>query len=113
MITVRFQTGICVTYNNGNKLELCDNGAIKILQRDAGQQLWILAMIPAGTNCVIEHVAPCKFENPLEGKTVDSAIRLLTADAHGIRTAPSHFIKKLKLMLNDFNAKTYQWKDAQ
>jgi hypothetical protein len=111
MITVRFPTGVSVTYNTANEINRTASGNVELCRRDAEQKLWLIALVPAGTDCVIEHTAPCKFENPIECATVDAAIRMLTRDGKAIRSAPSYFVKKLKLMLTEFNGKTHQWRD--
>lgn len=108
MITVRFQTGVSVTYNNANWAIWMENGRTKLLTKQDGG---VVAMVPS--DAIVEFSMPGRFENPIEGKTAEAALRLLTNDANSLRRLPSYHIKKLKLMLSDFNAKTHQWKDAQ
>jgi hypothetical protein len=42
----------------------------------------------------------------------EKAIRLLTSNAPALRSAPPFLVGKLKLMLSDFNAKTFTWRNT-
>ncbi len=110
MITVRFNTGVSVSYNSANKLEPMANGGTKILQEYPNGKLWLVAMVPAGAACVIEHLAPCRFENPVEGMTAESAVKLLV-QGDGLRRATSYWVSRLKELLQNFDRRTNQWKE--
>ena len=68
-----------------------------------------IEVICATCSQTIAQVGVASSDATLE-PSVDSAARLL---AERVRTAPPLFLARLKRALSDFNAKTFQWKDAQ
>lgn len=108
MITVRFPSGVSLTYNTATYIERT-NDHVDICYRDANQKGWKLAEVPK--DCVIEYTAACKIENPTTGLTSESAIRLLLQSDAMLRSAPLYLLGQLKAKLADFNRKTYAWKD--
>lgn len=110
MITVRFSTGVSITYNTATTIKRLQDGGMEICRKDEKGQLWLIALIAPRADCVIEHVTPCRMENPVEGKTIESAVKML-AEAEDLRKAPSYWLSRLKKRLEDFDRRTNQWKE--
>ena len=104
MITVRFPTGLAVTYNKANFLSW---GSINWEIRESKDGKWI-ASIPAGTNCIVEVVYPCKVENTNQVQSLDSAALLVRMELKRLRVED---LRALKYSLENFNRQTGKWRD--
>lgn len=106
MLRIRFPNGQCVTYNHATDHNRDVDGNIEVTRRDGEKNFWV-ALIPKGTNCIIEHVEPCAVRNPLQSQAPESACK--TVLQH-LRTLPSHQVRELKTALRDFNARSQCWR---
>lgn len=111
MITVRFSTGVSITYNSATQIDFRNNGGIQLVKKDEQGKLWLVAEISPGTQCVFEYVKPCTFENPIEGVTIEGAVKLLVNN-EAVRKAPSYWVCRLKEILQEFNRKTNRWRET-
>jgi hypothetical protein len=71
----------------------------------------VVAVIPNGTSCVFDFGWP-PMQNPVEGQTIEAAIRKLNWGAN-IRKAPHEQLQKLKRSLDEYNAKQGFWREEQ
>jgi hypothetical protein len=105
MATIRFSTGVCIYYESARSYRI-DADVIYLFNSDQKT----VAVIPREADCVIDWANPY-ISNPVEAKTVESAIALLNNTA-AIKHAPSSALARLKRILADFNAKRSAWKDS-
>ena len=67
MMTVRFQNGTAVQFNNAHWLVHGDNATWILKDKKDGQ---IQAFIQANAGCLVEFVTPCRVYNPVESAKV-------------------------------------------
>jgi hypothetical protein len=62
----------------------------------------------------LKSFCPAHSEKIRESQTLpaEKAVRLLINNPSAIRTAPPYLVSKLKLMLSDFNGKTFTWRNS-
>jgi hypothetical protein len=100
MITVRFPTGVSVTYNDGDRDQPHRTPATSsCAAATLDQKLWLIAHGPGRHRTASSSTPrPASSRTPSKAQTVDAAIRMLTRD--GIRpsgAAPAWLVvKKLK-----------------
>jgi hypothetical protein len=107
VITVRFPNGQAVTYNDACFLR-------------HGEDLWTLftadpakggktvALIQTGAGVLVEFVKPCSVVNGLT--STDNLDALAERLIRNLRNVPTSRLKRLKLALREFNAKTWRWR---
>ncbi len=107
MLTVRFPTGVAITYNNATKLYYNDDRWVLFTDdKEKGGQ-WVCS-IQKGAGAIVEAIHACAVENPAANPTGNGAVDLLIGN---IRSVTSWSLKRLKVALRDFNARTMSWKD--
>ena len=88
MMTVRFSTGISVTYNDANYVEPRE-GHFRLSSKSGGGGFFI-AMIPK--DAIVEAVRPCRVESrPLD---VQSAAALILEKPEALRYADAAALKR-------------------
>lgn len=106
MLTVRFPTGVSVTYNTANYLHR-ENDVWRLYTAKDGE--WVASISPA-SGCLVEAIPACKVENP----TTDANRRtmLLNVVKHLREYSYMDFdlLIQLKRELKDFDAKARGWK---
>jgi len=104
-MTVRFQTGFSVVYNDANYVSR-QSGFSDLYTNKEGR--WI-AQVP--NTAIIETVKACRFENPDKKLTIESALELLVGH---VREIDSYYLREklalLKTQLQPFNARTKTWR---
>ena len=109
MITVRFPTGMSITYNCGWYIQHpADRWAI--YDKDPAKGGLLIAMIQASAGALVEWTAPCRIENPAAGQTDEKLIEGLAEYPERLRQGRTIHLAALKRELQDFDARTGCWK---
>jgi hypothetical protein len=110
MLTVRFPTGIAVTYNTAMFLKSgASSWRLYTADPDRGGQ-WV-ASIQVSAGASVEAVGACRIENPVEDLTSDHALRRVTAEVADLaRRYPSQ-VAALKRALTQFDSRTRSWRE--
>lgn len=109
MIRVRFPNGQMVQYNNANYLVWGTRDyPFHRMYADKDQKN-IQAAVPV--DCIIEWVNPCKIENPLVGKTAESALDMMIESVRTLKGwGFADRLKTLKKIMSGYDAKRSRWK---
>ncbi|MBP8055163.1 MAG: hypothetical protein KA314_04945 [Chloroflexi bacterium] len=108
MMSVLFPTGVRVTYNEARFLRYVNMG-IELYTADPTKDQkarWVVT-IPASTGCIVEAEPASKTVIP--GQLNDAGLGEKVLDR--LRHIPSWRLKELKTALNEFDARSKQWKD--
>ena len=109
MITVRFPSGVAVTYSDANDVQFCADHISICYKNEKGTRFW-RAAVQLQAGCVIEWTKPCEVTaSPLPSP--DAAIdRLLELHKAGeLRGCASWKLQGLKRALQRFNARSGSW----
>lgn len=116
MITVRFPSGLSVTYNDANYLTHSST-AHQLWQRKnaAGQGEGFIASIQSSAGAIVEYVKPCRVERVAENLTPETALVLLVQHIRDIRptnrcSGVATNLRSLKGILKQFNSTRATWK---
>jgi len=101
-ITVRFSTGLAVTYREANFLVQAFDGKMQQLYTNSDKKNFVAA-VPV--DAIVEFYSPSRIEH--NGKTPDQAAALLLDDIRQV--SPSNLVK-LKRLLQQFDARQWRWK---
>ena len=104
MITVRFPSGLAVTYNQANMIEWASDFA-SLKNKGTGQ---LFATVNTGGGAIIEWNTPCEVKTPSQTPTLDSASDLTLAELRRVRY---EILVSLKEELEKFNRQTGKWRD--
>lgn len=70
----------------------------------------LTAFVPAGADCIVEWITPCRVENPLQAMTLKAAIALVR-NACEARTPDLRFqLAEVKGLLAGLNRQTLKWR---
>lgn len=109
MMTVRFPSGVAVTYNNANFLSYKTSAwELHTGNPDKGGS-WVCS-IPLSTGCIVEVVQPCVVENAT--LTLKKALAHLANPVESLRGCDNYSLARLKRKLTCFNARTRCWRAA-
>lgn len=113
MMTVRFPSGLSITYNNANFINRSTDG-IRLYpsMEDSHANINMIAFIQSSAGAVIESVIPCKTELLLKELTDTELLkefkkRLQLKEFKGYSN--SWELSNIKKMLKSFNCKTAKW----
>ena len=102
MLTVRFASGLSLTYNAAYYIE-CFDGGWHLYTKKGGS--WIAT---ANGDCIIEAEPPCAISSrPLDLAAAIAVVREQMREA-GYRDAEA--LAELKLELKDLNRQTLRWR---
>src|SRR5688500_18794169 len=104
VFTVRYPTGLAVTYNRAGYLVYLANGGFELYKRQDGP--WVVT-IQAGAGAAVESQRACRSE--FEAMTVEKAARYLAERPEELKALPIYIARDLKRALTAFNAKTGSW----
>lgn len=108
MITVRFPTGVAVTYNEAN-FASWSGDRVRLLTKEGGT---LVASVGNGGGVIIEWRRPCQIENPFTGETAERALKCLIENVRNLRGYSSRLkLAALKRELANFDCRDHQWKD--
>jgi hypothetical protein len=107
VITVRYSTGLAVTYNDARYTVTTDRGVWLYDQADENARK-LIAIIQASAGAAIEHRRACRAE--VEGMTVEKAARHLAEHPGELEQLPPHVARDLKRALNAFDARKGVWR---
>ncbi len=110
MITVRFPTGVSLTYNADWYTQHPREDGWKIYDRMPEKGGTIIAMIQPSAGAIMEWSAPCRIENPAAGQTDRKTIEGLAEQPERLRQGSTHHLAAIKRALADFDARTGSWK---
>ena len=110
MITVRYPTGHTVVYNDANYLVRGDVWAILY---DSKTDQNMIASISAQSGASIEFVQPCNIKTDFN--TLDDALSYVNSNLDTTESCDTwgkrfKFLKELKAMLHDFDARSGRWR---
>jgi hypothetical protein len=105
-ITVRYPTGIVVTYNDAHFLTHGE-GQWKLSDKDPSKGGRYVAFIQASAGVIVEFDRACKVETVT--LDVAKAAQILAGDATELKKQPFGVLRDLKRLLAHFNAKTGGW----
>lgn len=107
MMTVRFSTGVSITYNDANFISwaIDRNGFHKLYTEQGGD---LIAYVPG--EALIEWRQYCKMENPTTGMTYKHALEIVTEHIKEFNNGSGHNLVKIKRALQDFDGRTLCWK---
>lgn len=108
MMTVRYPTGVAVTFNDANWLTPLNDGSWDLYTAEPAKGGRWVARVQAGAGATLEVVRATKVE------TADMDVRKaaeLLADRDGeLERLPGYVLRVLKARLARFNAKTWTWR---
>lgn len=107
MITLRFPSGVAVTYNDANFLQYKDP-FVRLMTAAPEKQGRLVAVVPYSSGVVVGFVKPCRVEDVARKQTIEGAVELLVRDIRSARNTSE--VARLKLALRAFNAKRHAWK---
>ena len=110
MFIVRFPSGVSITYNTAQFLRYRDDQRRWILYTsdpDKPGAEWVASIQPS-SGAIVESIHACTVENPAANPTGNGAVGLLIEN---IRSVTSWNLKRLKVVLRDFNMRTMSWKE--
>lgn len=105
MLTVRFATGISVTYNTARFLSR-ESECWKLYTADPNKGGAWIASIQPSAGAIVEAIDACKVEQA--ALSVAEAARLLSSTDE-LGRLDSSVVRRLKAKLAGFNAKTLRW----
>lgn len=106
MLTIRFPTGLVVTYNAAIRVRTF-NGCFK-LYSDVKCEQWI-ASISLSSGAIVESQTPCSIRNSLA--SVDQLDQLTQrVDRYEFSYSEICALSRLKTALNSLNARKKEWK---
>ncbi len=108
MFIVRFPSGVSITYNSANHLDYDYDGRwrLYIAPENKGGR-WVASIQPAA-GVIVQSTRAREAENPGANPSGVEAVEMLMQNLKSV----SHWqLKKLKLALANYNARTYSWKD--
>lgn len=108
MLTVRFGSGLAITYNDANHVQWnAPEGGHTLYTRSGGQ---LVATVPEGA--IIEFRRPCVISKPHEAEDLDNAIRVVADALEGQPgcNGARHRLADIKRYLRDFDARTMDWR---
>lgn len=106
MMTVRFPSGVSVTYNDASWLKYGQHAHELFTADPSKGGLWIVS-IPAGADCIIEARPCCKVEQA--ALTVQAAAQHLAQNETALRAVDGWVLRDLKRALQRFNARSQSW----
>lgn len=106
MMTVRFPSGVAVTYNDATYLRYGARAQELYTKDPAAGGTWI-ASVPVATGCIVETCRPCKVEQA--ALTVEAAAKHLAQNSGELRRLAPWVARDLKRALQKFNARTLTW----
>ena len=108
MITVRYPSGIVVTYNDANFLTHDKAGDWALSRRVNGNDVEKIAFIQASAGVIVEFTPACKAEQ--SALTTRAAAECLSRSDAELRALPRGVLAALKKRLVKFNARSWRWK---
>ena len=108
MITVRYPTGHTVCYEQANYVLHYENKFHLQTKKDGST----VALIPYASGATVEFYHPCNIKT--EFNTLDDALQYVVNNAYDSTTStwnkPFRLLKRLKNLLNSFDARSGVWK---
>ena len=108
MMTVRYPSGVAVTYNGAGFLRYLNSGGMELYTADPDKGGKWIATVQAGAGATVEVRSPCKVETA--EMDVRRAAEILADRAGELERLPGSTLRALKARLTRFNSKTWTWR---
>lgn len=106
MITVRYPSGVAITYNRARFLTRGPSGW-NLYTKEEGE--WICS-IQESAGVIVEAQAPCRIENPAVDLPESRAEEMVAAMYEEGRHTSGDQAARVKRALRAFNMQTWKWK---
>ena len=109
MMTIRYPSGVSITYNNATFLKYATHAwDLYTADPDKGGK-WVASIMPSA-GAMVEVSPPYKIENPAENLTGERALQEVAGRIHSFGSGSGAQLAKLKRALADFNMRTRRWR---
>jgi|SRR5581483_4278601 len=111
MMTVRFASGVAITYNEATWFRRNNDGSWALYTADPDKGGRWVASVQSAAGIVLEVQRAFRVENPVEELTGEHALKQVAERIREFSARAPRVAAQLKRDLRAFNAKTHRWSD--